>query len=374
VILLKQMVIREITAKDKSAFNKLASHPLQSFEWGEFRKLTGVKVIRKGIFEKNKLVSGIQVTIHPLPKINWNIGYFPKGKMPDEHQLEVLKEVGKNNRCIFIKLEPDVGTAIEKHQIEISAEKAIEEFLRKKGCKKGRSLFTKYSFQLDLKKSEEKLLKKMHSKTRYNIRLAGRKGVKVVIDNSEENFKLFLYLLFQETLPRQGFYAHTPDYYQNLWKVLKPAGMVHLLRAYWKKETLAIFMVFIFNNKIYYPYGASTRKYRELMASNLLMWEAIRFGEKQGCKLFDMWGSLGPKANKNDPWYGFHRFKQGYGGDLVEFIGSYDLVLNKKLYPVYRTADEFRWGYLKAKSKIQQLPRRVKNWKNLGKEVLKLFE
>jgi len=368
------MIIREITDKDKAAFNKLASHPLQSFEWGEFRKLTGVKVVRKGVFEKNKLVSGIQATIHPLPKINWNIGYFPKGRMPDEHQLEVLRQIGKKNKCIFIKLEPDVGATIEKHQIQLSAEKAIEEFLRKEGCKKGRPLFTKYSFQLDLKKSEDELLKKMHSKTRYNIRLAGRKGVKVVVDNSEENFKLFLYLLFQETLPRQGFYAHTPDYYKNLWEMLKPAGMVHLLRAYWKKETLAIFMVFIFNKKIYYPYGASTRKYRELMAPNLLMWEAIKFGRKQGCELFDMWGSLGPEANKKDPWYGFHKFKQGYGGDLVEFIGSYDLVLNEKLYPIYKTADKFRWGYLKAKTKIQQLPKKVKSWKNLGRGMLKLFE
>ena len=350
------MIIREITVKDKQAFNGVAGHPLQAYEWGEFRKLTGIKVVRRGIFEREKLKSSIQVTIHPLPKIGWNIGYFPKGSMPDERQLEVLRDIGKKNRCLLVKLEPNIGSVVREIGVEVQAWKTIDEFLRQRDCKKGRSLFTKYTFQLDLKKKEEILLKKMHPKTRYNVRLAKRKGVKVVVDNSDECFELFVKLLFQETLPRQGFYAHTPDYYRQLWSMLKPAGMAHLLRAYEGKETLAIFMCFIFNKKLYYPYGASTRKNRELMAPNLLMWEMIRFGKKQGCELFDMWGALGPKASSKDNWYGFHRFKQGYGGKLVEFIGTYDLVLEPKLYPVYRITDGLRWGYLKGRAGVKRMP------------------
>lgn len=349
------MIIREISASDKKAFNEAAGHPLQSFEWGEFRQKSGVKVVRRGIFEGKKLVIPIQVTIHPIPKTNWNVGYFPKGPMPDEYQLGALKQIGRENQCLLVKLEPNIASAVTVDQPESHAFKTIAGFLQDKGCRLGRPLFTKYSFQLDLTKSEEEILKNMHHKTRYNIGLAKRRGVRVRLDDSKESFELFLKLLFEETLPRQGFYAHTPNYYQKLWSVLKPAGMVHLLRADYQKETLAMFMVFVFNQKIYYPYGASTRQHPELMAPNLLMWEVIRFGKEKNCQLLDMWGALGPKASKKDRWYGFHRFKKGYGGQLVEFLGSYDLVLKPKWYPIYRIVNDLRWKYLRIKAGVKKL-------------------
>ena len=246
------MIIREITKNDKRVFNKLAGHPLQSFAWGEFRKLTGVKVIRKGVFQGEKLITPIQVTIHPIPKMSWNIGYFPKGPMPNETQLKVLKEIGKENKCLMIKMEPNIGSVIKEGHPNVHAWEAIDKFLINRGCKKGRSLFTKYTFQLNIKKSEEKLLAKMHSKTRYNVRLAERKGVKVTVDNSEASFDWFLKLLFKQTVIRQGFFAHTPDYYKQLWQVLKPAGIAHLLKATYKENVLAVFMVFLHKKKIYY--------------------------------------------------------------------------------------------------------------------------
>jgi len=356
------MIIREITSSDRERFNRQASHPLQSFDWGEFRKLTGVKVVRKGVFEGKKLLKPIQVTVHPLPKLGWNVGYFPKGPMPDEVQLKVLREIGREHKCLLIKIEPNIGSVIKERQPKMQAWKAIDEFLLERGCKRGRPLFTKYTFQLNLTKSEENLLKKMHHKTRYNIRLAERKGVRVVVDNSKVSFDWFLKLLFEQTVPRQGFYAHTPDYFKDLWLVLRPAGMAHLLRADYKNKVLAVFMCLVFNKKIYYPYGASTREYKELMTPNLLMWELIKFGKKQDCKVLDMWGALGPKPNKKDPWYGFHRFKEGYGGNLVEFLGTYDLVLEPKLYPLYRITDAMRWGFLRAKAKAKRTPHELKGW------------
>jgi len=363
------MIIRDITAADKKLFNDRVRHPLQSFEWGEFRKKTGVKVIRKGIFEGKKLITPIQVTIHKVPKLNWQVGYFPKGTMPDEDQLKVLRQTGKENNCVMIKLEPNVGSKINQQGIETHAWETIDQFLKQRGCRVGRPLFTKYSFQLNLKETEEKILKKMHHKTRYNIRLAERKGVKVVRDNSRESFEWFLQLLFEETVNRQGFYAHTPGYFKKMWEELEPAGIAHLLRAEYKGTPLACFMVFYFNNKIYYPYGASTRNHRELMAPNLLMWEVIKFGKELKCKQLDMWGSLGPAPDKRDPWYGFHRYKQGYGGDLVEFLGSYDLVLQKSNYQVYRTLEKVRWAVLKSKAKAKQLPGNMNQWGEKGKKT-----
>ena len=87
------------------------------------------------------------------------------------------------------------------------------------------------------------------------------------------------------------------------------------------------------------------------MASNLMMWEVIKFGKKLGLKKFDMWGALEPNPDTNDPWYGFHKFKQGYGAEHIEFIGSYDLVINPLLYQIYKVTDKLRWFILKIKSK-----------------------
>lgn len=337
------MIIRDLNTSDKKSIDQNANHPLQSFEWGEFRELTGVRVIRKGVFEGKKLVTPIQLTIHPLPKTNWTIGYFPKGPMPDEIQIKVLQEVGKENNCIFIKLEPEVEKG--------SAWQTVDKFLKIQGCQNGRPMFTKHTFELDLRPTEADLLKNMHPKTRYNINLAQRKGVKAVLDDSDNSFQWFLKLLFEETVKRQGFYSHTPEYFNKLWGRLKPAGIAHVLRAEWEGKTLAAFMVFVFNHKIYYPYGASTRENKELMAPNLLMWEVIRLGKKLNCQTLDMWGALGPSPNKHDPWYGFHRFKQGYGTRLVEWLGSYDLVLKPGLYRLYRIGETIRWLLLRLKAK-----------------------
>lgn len=336
-------------------FNKKVFHPLQSYEWGEFRKKTGIKVIRTNDF---------LLTIHRIPKLPFTIGYLPKGDLPDKKLIEKLKEIGRKNNCIFIQLEPNIS--INTSEVADSPREALV----KRGWTPRRwenlnlrpathPLFTKYTFQLDLTKSEEELLKNMHPKTRYNIKVAEKHGVKIVEDNSDKVFAEYLKLT-EETTKRQKFYAHTRNYHELMWKTLgivnhkssiinRDQLTAHLLIARYKKETLAAWIVFVFKDTLYYPYGASSSLYREKMASNLMMWEAIKFGKKLGLKKFDMWGALGSDPDPKDPWYGFHKFKLGYGAELVEFIGSYDLVINPVLYNLYKLADKIRWMVLKFK-------------------------
>lgn len=321
------------------------SHPLQSFEWAKFREKTGVKVIKGENF---------YLTIHPLPKTFLNIGYLPKSSMPNSKMLNELIKIGKKERCIFIQLEPNV----EKNK---KTEKEIKDLEKKFRLKKAaHPLFTKYSFVLDLTQSEEELLKKMHPKTRYNIRLAKKHGVKIVQDNSKEAFKEYL-RLSTETTKRQGFYAHTKTYHKILWETLKTEKSkpeknkltAIMFLAKYKNKILAAWIIFVFKDTLYYPYGSSSSENREVMASNLIMWEVIKFGKKLGLKKFDMWGSLGPNANVKDSWYGFHKFKQGYGVELIEFVGSYDLITMNKLYKLYIIADKIRWSFLKIKRKFK---------------------
>jgi len=339
-----------MTAKD---FNKNVTHPLQAFEWGEFRKKTGVKVIRETDWE---------LTIHKIPYISWTIGYLPKGNLPDKKLIEELKKIGKENKCIFIQLEPNVRSMVNGQWSMVNLVPAAH------------PLFTKYTFVLNLTKSEDELLEAMHPKTRYNIKVAQKHGVNVVEDNSDKAFEAYLKLA-SETSKRQKFYAHTQDYHKLMWQTLKIQNSkfrvqnldknkltAHLLVAKYKPksnselliinsklraETLAAWILFTFKDTLYYPYGASSDKHREAMASNLMMWEAIKFGKKLGLKKFDMWGALGPNPDPKDPWYGFHKFKLGYGAELVEFIGSYDLVINPILYNLYKIANKLRWMILR---------------------------
>lgn len=336
------MITREVFEEEKESFNNLAPHPLQSWEWGEFRQKTGVKVVRLGTFEGKKLIAGYQVTVHPIPYTPYTVIYFPKGPVSNQAMLEALVKLGQQEKAIFVKMEPQVE--------ELSGE-TVKKFLLSSGCRPGKPLFTKYTFQIDLTKSETELMAQMKDKTRYNVRLAQKHGVIVKEDNSTQAFENYLRLT-RETTQRQKFYAHSEKYHRLMWETLKVKNnrlTAHLLTATYQNEPLVTWIVFNFNNVLYYPYGASSTERRELMASNLMMWEAIRFGKKMGCQTFDMWGSLGPNPDPKDPWYGFHRFKEGYGGKLVEFIGTYDLVLNPTLYKLYNLADNLRWKFLRIK-------------------------
>lgn len=339
-------MIKIVETTEKNNFNKLALHPLQSWEWGEFRLKTGIEVIRLGKYENNKLTETAQITVHPIPFTAYKIGYFPKGGIISNEMLVELVNIGKKEKMIFIKLEPNI---MKNSNIKIQISNQIQNSnidMRESP----HPLFTKYTFQLDLTKSEEELLKNMHHKTRYNIKLSEKKGVAIIEDDSENAFKHYLKLT-KETILRQKFFAHTEEYHRLMWETLKPSGIARLFLAKYEEngheEILAAWILFVFNNVLYYPYGASSTQFRNLMASNLMMWTAIKFGKKKRCKLFDMWGALGPLPSPTDPWIGFHKFKEGYGAKLTELIGSYDLVINPVLYNLYNLVHYFREIYLK---------------------------
>ncbi len=337
----------DIGENHKEKYNAQVMHPLQSFEWGEFRKKTGVEVIRRACSSKT-LSDAFSVTLHKIPKSPFKIGYLPKGNNPTKELISELEKMGRSKKCIFIQLEPN---------LEASKLKLKYPFIKPSA----HPLFTKYTFVLDLKKSEEEILKNMHSKTRYNIKVAQKHDVEIVEDSSKEGFEEYIKLT-NETTARQGFYAHSNRYHEILWETLpkknaKNTLSYHLFHARYKDGdgkviTLASWVLFVFKDTLYYPYGASSSLFREVMASNLLCWEVIKFGKKLGLSRFDMWGALGPDPDIHDPWYGFHRFKQGYGAKLIEFVGSYDLIINPALYSGYKVADKIRWAALRFKKKI----------------------
>ena len=342
------MIVREVLFKEQAKYDAAVFHPLQTWAWGEFKKKTGVDVVRLALFEGQQIKQGYQVTLHTVPKLGWKIGYFAKGTFPDEAQMFALQTIAAKYNLVFIKIEPDVYAPHGSNSPEL---KAARDFLKSNSCESGRPMFTPNSFILDISPAEQDLLASFKSKTRYNIRLAAKKGVKIYQDDSDQAFEAYIDL-WKQTTKRQQFYAHDEDYQRNMWQTMRQAGLAHLVRAEYQGENLGTWIIFIHNNTLYYPYGASSRKHREVMANNLLAWEAIRFGKTQGCTKFDMWGSLGPDPDPKDPWYGFHRFKEGYSGTLMEFVGSYDYVADPQKYIIYKHLDKLRWKFLRLRSKL----------------------
>lgn len=326
-------MIRIITDTEISSndWNSYAPHPLQSWQWGEARRAMGIDVLRIGEYDNTSLKNVFQITFHPLPYTPYTIGYLPRSVFPSEEVVEFLYTYGKRHNVIFIKFEPN-----QKRKTAYGIRYALYESKH--------PLFPPWTQILDLTKSEDKLLKTMHPKTRYNIKLAQKKGVTIQEESNEKGFEIFSTLYF-DTTRRQNYLGHNPQYHKTVWDHMKN-GIAHILIAYHKETPLAAYELFHFKDTLYYPYGGTSEEKRNLMASNILMWEAIRLGKKLGARTFDMWGSLPPGYDEKNPWSGFTKFKQGYGTEFVEMAGSHDLVIFPFLYKLYTILYQLRSLYL----------------------------
>ena len=180
----------------------------------------------------------------------------------------------------------------------------------------------------------------MKQKTRYNIRLAGRKGV-VVRQGTEADLPMF-YRLSQVTSTRDGFGIHSLAYYQAAFRLFSPEQCVLLIAEY-ENDPLAALMAFSFGQRAYYFYGASVNSHRNLMPTYLIQWAAIRWAKQQGCTWYDLWGipdedpaTLDAEfSTRNDGLWGVYRFKRGFGGQVVRSVGANDYIYNPVLYKLY---------------------------------------
>ncbi len=290
-------------------------HPLQSSFWEKARQQMGIKTVR---------INNYLLTVHQIPYTSFKIGYLARSKSPDKNTLEKLYQYGKKNNLIFIKIEP-----YEKQSKSFKIED-----LKFQIISSSHPLFPKWTQILNLEyKNEEELLKSFHPKTRYNIRLAHKKGVIVKEMSNDQGFEIFTKLYFA-TCSRQKYHGHNYQYHKIVWENLKN-NIAHILIAFYQDEPLAAYQIWLYDDVAYYVYGGSSQKLRNFMGANLLMWEAIKFAKNKGAKKFDFWGSLPPNYDQSHPWAGFTRFKQGYGGEFVEMIGSFDLIINPFLYSLF---------------------------------------
>ncbi|MDY6893080.1 MAG: peptidoglycan bridge formation glycyltransferase FemA/FemB family protein [Chloroflexota bacterium] len=197
---------------------------------------------------------------------------------------------------------------------------------------------------VDIAPEPEDILARMKSKTRYNVRLAERKGV-TVREGTERDLDSF-YDLMLTTAERDRFGVHSRAYYEAVYRLFVPQGIGRLLLAEYDGELIAGVMAFACGGKAWYMYGASGDAHRNRMPNYLLQWEAIQWARAQGSRTYDLWGV--PDENeetlethfleRHDGLWGVYRFKRGFGGRVVRYVGAWDYVYRPTLYWLYRRA------------------------------------
>jgi lipid II:glycine glycyltransferase (peptidoglycan interpeptide bridge formation enzyme) len=194
---------------------------------------------------------------------------------------------------------------------------------------------------LNLKLSEVDLLAGMHTKTRYNIRVAQRKGVKIRFSCDVRDLDLFA-VLAQEVHARSPFRYHPISYYRAMLEALTDDCALEIGVAEHNGRVLAVHLFVTFAGTTTYLHGASGNSQRHLMAPHLLHWEAVRRAQERGSSSFDFYGVAPIGFAPTHPWAGITRYKEGFGGARTTTIGAYEYVMHRPKMWLYAAAHSWR--------------------------------
>ena len=315
-----------VKIKDKNKYNNFLktqkySQFLQSWEWGEIQKKFGYDVYEIGIERNNELIAAALLI---KKKLFFNRYYFfcPYGPIYNDNEVFLesfneIKKIAKKEKVIFLRAEPADKIKNSIKTIDIQPKKTLV---------------------LDLTKSEGELLREMKQKTRYNIRLAEKKGVKIVetknfsSQNPESDFEKF-WEIMQATSARNKFRLHPKNYYKQMLSADDKEDndlKIKLFLAKYNNKIIAVDIVCFFGNTATYLHGASLSEFRSIMAPNLLQWHVIKLAKTQGYKYYDFYGIDEKK------WPGVTKFKKGFGGEEINYLGTYDLVFDSCKYNLYK--------------------------------------
>lgn len=323
------------------------AHPLQSWTWAQFKARWGWEALPLTMTvasNKWEPVAAAMVLKRRLPKTPFCVLYVPKGPVLDYHDIPLrrlvfsqLEQLAKRERAIFIKLDPEVvrSWGLDHERISPLGSAVMRDLSDRGWRPSAEQIQFRNTVELPLEATEDELLAAMKPKTRYNIRLAERKGV-IVRNGSPADFDTIIEM-YQETAARDGFTVRPAAYYHDGWKALYDAGMAQPLVAEVEGRAVAAVILVRYGARVIYMYGASRNEARERMPNHLLQWAAIRWAREAGCQVYDFWGA--PDVfEESDRMWGVWRFKAGFNGEVVRFIGAWDYPARPVLYRLYTQA------------------------------------
>ncbi len=302
------------------------AHLLQTSAWGEFKSKFGWQVERVCAGD-----CGAQILFRPLP-LGLRLAYIPKGPVgPGWDQLwPEIDRVCRRKRVVLIKVEPDLDEPLNEKTAALL-----------RGFQPGEhTIQPSRTIIIGLEEDEEQLLARMKQKTRYNIRLAEKKGVVV---ESSGDLEIFFQLM-NVTGQRDGFGVHSQAYFRRVFEIFNPLGMCELFLAKYADRPLAGLMVFARGKRAWYFYGASNEEERGRMPAYLLQWHAMRWAKARACSQYDLWGVPDEAEEileagfeqRSDGLWGVYRFKRGFGGLLTRSLGAWDKPYLPLVAPLYR--------------------------------------
>ncbi len=305
-------------------------HYAQSLEWAKVKSdwKNEIIIIRD---EKGKIKASLSLLIRKLPYINYSIMYAPRGPVcnPDDEKSfkELIKkadELAKKYKSFMLKMDPDI--LVSNNEFKNMAKKygfKIEEKIKDVNT----LLQPRFVFRLDLKgKTEDEVFASFHSKTRYNIRLATKKGV-TIREGKREDLQQFQDIL-ETTGTRDGFYIRNKEYFEKLYDSFDSKHLKLVFADYQGKPIACVLNIF-YGNKEWYLYGGSLNEHRNVMSTYLLQWEMIKQAIERNMDCYDFRGVCATDATHYNE--GLYRFKKGFNADFVEFIDMHK-VYNKFIY------------------------------------------
>lgn len=389
-------------------------HFLQTSEWGEFKSLHEWDMHRVGIEVDGKLEGCSLLLSRNVPIINKKILYAPRGFIIDYNNDYLLKEFIHNIKlyakkigAIFVRIDPYIKRLERDLEGDIVSGGENNEWIIEKLKNTGlvhkgfdlnfNGVQPRFAMRLDISKSIDKVLGSFHSKTRYNIRLAERKGIEIE-EGSKDDLVRFEEIM-RVTGERDGFITRPLSYFKEMYDVLVPTNRMKLFLAKYNIEKgmknvreelekensnflklnkqfeesedkekkqkiehkiticsdrikrleanlksleeekksqpdgliISGTILMITGKKAWYLYGASDNLYRNLMPNYLIQWEMIKWAKERGCTLYDFRGISGDLSEENH-LYGLYKFKKGFNPEFTEYIGEFDLIINKPLY------------------------------------------
>lgn len=322
---------------------------LQSTAWGELKAASGWKPTVIAAYRDSSIVGGIMMLRRSLP-LGKALFYAPRGPVLDWADQEALASVVSAARehalsqgGIVVKVDPpfeDDAAAAALNSVG---------FQSVGGCGGFGGTQPRCVMQLDLQRPLDDVIASFHQKWRYNIRLAAKKGVIVRISDDRADLGAF-YAVLRETARRDGFLVRSQAYFESMWDALVPRGWMRLFLGEVDGETVCGALTYLFGDKAWYTYGASSNAHREKMPNYLMQWEMIRWAHEKGCRWYDFRGVSCTPDDPNDKTAGLNRFKTGFNPRFVKYIGEFDLPLSGPAY----------WAFTKALPKARAMMKRTR--------------
>lgn len=323
-------------------------HIMQSWSWGELKSATGWRPHRVRLGN-----AGLSVLERDFPKIGRRFLYACRGPIvalgwkPGEVAalFDALTELAESRRAVFLKIDPDVPKLTDW----VTAPLAASGFRPAPVSGGFAGIQPRCVFRLDISRSESDLLAAMEQKTRYNIRLAEKKGVAIRPISGKADLDAF-YKVLVETARRDGFMVRSARYFHDIQRLLGPRGQCRYFLSEKDGAVLGGALALKMGPVCWYAYGASSNEGREFMPNHLMQWTLIRWAKEQGCRLYDF-RAVPCEITPDHPLHGLYRFKKGFGGTMTEFVGEFDRVYSPALYalwtrgwPLFKTARKWVRG------------------------------